>query len=242
MYSNLEMRLLGHFSGDPLLMETFLNDEDAHGGTAVNMFSLDCTAGEAKSKYPHLRQVAKTINFLLMYGGGAFTLYNTLSDQDAVDENRDPITKEKAQEYYDKYFEAYAGVANFIKNQKKFAHKHEHIYTIIGRKRRLPDINSNDYKLVGYQERLAVNSCIQGSGGDIMMMCQPKIDNDPRLKELGCRMILQVHDELVFVGKKEHIEECTKIIKDYMEHPLPKPLKLPLRVDSDWGCTYAEAK
>ena len=241
-YSNLEMRLLGHFSGDPLLMETFLNDEDAHGGTAVNMFSLDCTAGEVKHKYPHLRQIAKTINFLLMYGGGAFTLFNTLSDQGAVDENGDLITKEKAQEYYDRYFEAYAGVAEFIKNQKKFAHKHEHVYTIIGRKRRLPDINSNDYKLVGYQERLAVNSCIQGSGGDLMMVCQPKIDNDPRLKELGCRMVLQVHDELVFVGKKEHIEECTKIIKNYMEHPLPKPLKLPLKVDSDWGYTYAEAK
>ena len=194
-YSNLEMRLLGHFSGDPLLTETFLNDEDAHGGTAVNMFSLDCTAGEAKKKYPHLRQIAKTINFLLMYGGGAFTLYNTLSDQDAVDENGDPVTKEKAQEYYDRYFEAYAGVAEFIKNQKKFAHRHEQVFTVIGRKRRLPDINSNDYKIVGYQERLSVNSCIQGSGGDIMMVCQPKIDNDPRLKELGCRMILQVHDK-----------------------------------------------
>lgn len=200
LYSNLEMRLLAHFSQDPYLVETFINDEDAHGATAVNMFQLECSAGEAKKKYPSLRQISKTINFLLMYGGGAFTLFNTLSNEDAVDENGDPITKEKAQEYYDRYFEAYAGVAEFIKNQKKFAHRHEQVFSLIGRKRRLPEINSNDYKIVGYQERLSVNSAIQGSGGDIMMLCQPKIDNDTRLQELGCSMRLQVHDRLICRG------------------------------------------
>lgn len=241
-YSNLEMRLLAHFSQDPYLMETFVQDHDAHGSTAVNMFQLDCEADKAKKKYPTLRQIAKTINFLLMYGGGAFTLYNTLSDQEAVDENGDPVTKEKAQEYYDKYFETYAGVAEFIKNQKKFAHRHGMVFSLIGRKRRLPDINSNDYKLVGYQERLSVNSCIQGSGGDIMMMCQPKIDNNKRLKELGCTMRLQVHDELVFVCPEKNAEEAITIIKDLMENPLPKPLNIPLRVDSDTGKSYAEAK
>ena len=236
------MRLLAHFSGDPYLMDTFMHDHDAHGSTAVNMFQLDCEPDKAKKKYPSLRQIAKTINFLLMYGGGAFTLYNTLSDEDAVDENGDDITKEKAQEYYDKYFETYAGVADFIKNQKKFAHRHEMIYTLIGRKGRLPDINSNDYKVSGYQERLSVNRCIQGSGGDIMMMCQPKIESNKRLAEMNCTMRLQVHDELVFVCPEKHAEEAIAIIKDIMEHPLPKPLKIPLRVDSDMGKTYAEAK
>lgn len=194
-YSNLEMRILAHFSQDPYLIETFEQDMDAHGATAVNMFQLDCEADEAKKLYPELRQIAKTINFLLMYGGSAFTLYNTLSDQDAVDENGDPVTKDKAQEYYDKYFEAYSGVAGFIRNQRKFAHRHEKVFTVIGRKRRLPDINSSNYKIVGYQERLSVNASIQGSAGDLMMLCQPKIDNHPRLKELGCRMVLQVHDK-----------------------------------------------
>ena len=177
-----------------------------------------------------------------MYGGGAFTLYNTLSDQEAVDENGEPVTKEKAQEYYDLYFEKYAGVAEFIKNQKKFAHRHEMVFSVIGRKRRLPDINSSDYKISGYQERLSVNSCIQGSAGDLMMLCQPKIDRHPRLKELGCTMRLQVHDELVFVCPKEHSEEAIGIIKDLMENPLPKPLNIPLRVDADTGNSYAEAK
>lgn len=177
-----------------------------------------------------------------MYGGSAFTLHNTLVEQEAKDENGDPITKEKAQEYYDTYFEAYAGVAEFIKNQKKYAHRHEKVFTLIGRKRRLPDINSNDHKMSSYCERLSVNSAIQGSGGDIMMMCQPKIDNDERLQEMNCRMILQVHDELVFVCPKKHEKEATAIIKHYMENALPKPLNVPLRVDSDFGESYASAK
>lgn len=177
-----------------------------------------------------------------MYGGGASTLYNTLSGEGALDENGDPITKEKAQEYYDKYFEAYEGVADFIKTQKKFAHRYEMVYTIIGRKRRLPDINGKDFKTVAYLERLSVNACIQGSGADIMMMCQPKIDANERLKELGCTMRLQVHDELIFVCPDENVEEAIGIIKELMEHPLPKPLNIPLRVDSDFGKSYAEAK
>ena len=241
-FSNLEMRLLAHFSEDPYLMETFIEDHDAHGATAVNMFALDCEPDQAKKKYKPLRQIAKTLNFLLMYGGSAGTLFNTLDGEDAVDENGDPITKEKAQEYYDKYFEAYSGVADFIKNQKRFAHKHGCVYSVLGRKRRLHDINSHDYRTVAYQERLSVNSAIQGSGGDIMMMCQPKIENDPRLIEMGCTMRLQVHDEVVLNCPDEHLEEATKIVKNYMEHALPKELNIPLRVDSDTGKSYAEAK
>lgn len=241
-FSNLEMRLLTHYSEDPYLIDTFVHDHDSHGATAVNMFALDCEPDQAKKKYKPLRQIAKTINFLLMYGGSATTLYNTLSKEDAVDENGDPITKEKAQEYYDKYFEAYSGVANFIRDQKKFAHKHNCVYSILGRKRRLHNINSRDFGLVSYEERLSVNSAIQGSGGDIMMMCQPKIEADKRLAELGCTQRLQVHDELVFNCPKKNVEEAIKIIKSYMEHPLPKELKIPLRVDADAGRTYADAK
>jgi DNA polymerase-1 len=241
-FSNLEMRLLAHFSKDPLLLKTFHNDEDAHGGTAVNMFQLPCTAKEAKKLYPHLRQIAKTINFLLMYGGGATTLYDTLAEEDAVDENGDPITKAKAQEYYDMYFEAYKGVKSFIGDQKRYAHKHELIYTLIARKRRLPGINGKDYKTVSYLERLSVNGCIQGSGADIMMMCQPVIEFCDELAKLGCTMRLQVHDELVFNCPDKNIDKAIAIIKNFMEHPLPKELNVPLRADADSGKSYAEAK
>lgn len=236
------MRLLTHYSEDKYLIDTFEHDHDSHGATAVNMFALDCEPDQAKKKYKPLRQIAKTINFLLMYGGSALTLYNTLSKEGAEDENGDPITKEKAQEYYDKYFEAYSGVADFIKNQKKFAHRHECVYTILGRKRRLHNINSKDFRMSAYEERLSVNSAIQGSGGDIMMMCQPKLEADKRLAELNCKQVLQVHDELVFNCPKKNVEEAIPIIKSYMEHPLPKELKIPLRVDADYGRTYADAK
>lgn len=241
-FSNLEMRLLAHFSEDKYLMETFIEEHDAHGATAVNMFALDCEPDQAKKKYKPLRQIAKTLNFLLMYGGSAITLFNTLDAEDAVDEDGNPITKEKAQVYYDKYFEAYSGVAEFIKNQKRFAHKHGCVYTVLGRKRRLHNINSSDFRTVAYEERLSVNSAIQGSGGDIMMMCQPKIENDPRLKEIGCNMRLQVHDEVVLNCPDEHLEEAIKIVKNYMEHSLPRELNIPLRADYDTGKTYADAK
>ena len=177
-----------------------------------------------------------------MYGGGKRTLYETLSDEDAVDENGDPVTLEKAGEYYDKYFEAYSGVSDFIKEQKKYAHKYEEVFTLIGRKRRLPDINCNNFATVAYEERLSVNAPIQGSGADIMMCVQPVVEACKRLKELNCTMRLQVHDELVFNCPDENVEEATKIIKDFMEHPLPKPLNVPLRADADSGKSYSEAK
>lgn len=169
-------------------------------------------------------------------------LYIELSGEDALDENGDPITKEKAQEYFDKYFDAYKGVADFIKNQKKFAHRHEVVYTLIGRKRRLAGINSGNFKDVGYWERISVNAPIQGSGADIMLMCQPAIDNAVKLKKLGCTMRLQIHDELVFNCPKKHVDEAIDIIKSYMEHPLKQELNVPLRVDCDFGHSYAQAK
>lgn len=242
LFSNLEMRLLAHFSQDPNLIETFTADHDAHGATAVNMFNLDCTADEAKKMYKSLRQIAKTLNFMLMYGGSPNTLYEKLREEGALDEEGNPITKEKAREYYDKYFDAYQGVKKFINNQHKKGHKYEVIYTLIGRKRRLEGINGKDYRMIGYWERLSVNACIQGSGADIMIVAQPRIENNQRLKELNCSMILQVHDELVFNCPDENLEEAISIIKEIMEHPLPKPLNIPLRVDSDTGKSYAEAK
>lgn len=177
-----------------------------------------------------------------MYGGSARTLFNNLKKEDAVDENGDPITLEKATEYYDMYFTTYKGVAEFIRNQKRYAHKHGLVYTLIGRKRRLHNINSSDFGTVAYEERLSVNSAIQGSGGDIMMMCQPAIERDEELKKLNCTMRLQVHDELVFNCPDENIEKAIPIIKSYMEHALPKELRIPLRVDSDFGKSYADAK
>lgn len=254
-YHNLEMVCLTHFSGDKNLSEMFANDDDAHGSTAVNMFGLDCTPVECKKMYPHLRQAAKTINFMLMYGGGAGKLYESLKSdhyspldlgaKEYLEQYHCKSGKDVAQAFIDKYFESYSGVAHFIQSQKRYAHRHGCVYTILGRKRRLPDINSPDGALSSYSERLAVNASIQGTAGDITINAQIRIAKDERLKELGAEMIIQVHDELVFECPEENVEEAITIIKHYMEHPFgddPKKQVKYLRADSDFGDTYQDAK
>lgn len=254
-YHNLEMVCLTHFSGDKNLSEMFANDDDAHGSTAVNMFSLPCTPTEAKKQYPHLRQAAKTINFLLMYGGGANLLYENLrsdhyspldlGDKQYLEQYHCRNGKEVAQAFIDKYFESYSGVAKFIQSQKKYAHRNKYVYTILGRKRRLPDINSSDGAVSSYCERLAVNSAIQGTAGDITINAQIRIADEKRLEELGAKMIIQVHDELVFECPEENCEEAIQIIKHLMEHPFgedPRKQVKYLRADYDLGDSYQEAK
>lgn len=254
-YHNLEMVCLTHFSGDKNLSEMFANDDDAHGSTAVNMFGLDCTPVECKKKYPHLRQAAKTINFLLMYGGGASLLYENLKgdhyspldlgDPEYLKQYHCSNGVQVAQAFIDKYFDSYSGVAKFIQSQKKFAHRNKYVYTILGRKRRLPDINSKDGKVSSYAERLSVNSAIQGTAGDITINAQLRVAKEERLKELGCKMLIQVHDELVFECPEENVEEAISIIKYDMEHPFgddPKKIVKYLRADSGFGNSYQEAK
>lgn len=253
-FSNLEMRVLAHFSEDKNLLEMFANDSDTHGSTAVNMFELDCTPEEVKKKYPHLRQAAKVINFLLMYGGGAFTLYNNLKDDpwNPIDLGDKSYTEaygvktgeEVAQIYIDKYFNTYSGVSDFIKQQKRFAHKYGYVLTLLRRKRRLPDIGSRDFKQVAYCERLAVNASVQGSAADITGSAQNLVDNDPWYEEHGVLMIVQVHDELVFECPEQYVDECIARTKAYMEHPFGEKveLNLKMRADFDSGWSYQEAK
>lgn len=253
-FSNLEMRVLTHFSEDKNLLKMFLNDEDSHGSTAVNMFELPCDPSEVKKLYPHLRQAAKILNFLLMYGGGAFTLYNSLKsdhynpidlgDKSYLDTYKVKTGEDVAQIYIDKYFTSYAGVSKFIKDQKRYAHKHGFVYTLLKRKRRLPDINSSDYKMVAYCERLSVNSAVQGSAADITMSAQNRINAEPWFDDHRVKMLIQVHDELVFECPEEYVEECITRVKALMEHPFGDKveLNLPLRADADFGSSYQEAK
>ena len=253
-FSNLEMRVLTHFSEDKNLLRMFLNDEDSHGSTAVNMFELPCEPGEVKKLYPHLRQAAKILNFLLMYGGGAYTLYNSLKDdhfnpidlgdKSYLDTYKVKTGEDVAQIYIDKYFSSYSGVSKFIKDQKRFAHRHGYVYTLLKRKRRLPDINGNDFKTVAYCERLAVNSAVQGSAADITMSAQNRINAEPWFSEHRINMLIQVHDELVFECPEEYVEECITRVKALMEHPFGDKveLNLPLRADADFGDSYQEAK
>lgn len=257
-YSNLEMRVLTHFSEDENLLEMFLNKHDSHGSTAVNMFGLDCTPDECKKKYPVQRQVGKVLNFLLAYGGGASALCELLGNYD-VNLNDEQYLKaegckngvEVAQKYIDRYFDSYTGVAQFIKDQKKFAHRNGYVQTLIGRHRRLPHLlirnpSGKDFKQISYEERLAVNSAIQGSAGDITINAQNRVETSEKLKELHCYMLIQIHDELVFECPEENVDKAIPIISQFMSHPFgdkkSQELILPLDCEADSGDSYQEAK
>lgn len=158
---------------------------------------------------------------------------------------------EVAQKYIDRYFESYTGVAQFIKDQKKFAHRNGYVQTLIGRHRRLPHLlirnpSGKDFKQISYEERLAVNSAIQGSAGDITINAQNRVEFDERLKELHCYMLIQIHDELVFECPEENCEEAISIIRHFMSHPFgdkkSQELILPLDCEYDVGNSYQEAK
>lgn len=253
-YNNLEMRVLAHYSKDPNLMEMFLTGSDTHSSTAVNMFELDCDISEVKKKYPHLRQAAKTINFLLMYGGGAQTLYTKLKEDpwSPIDLGGEEYLEQYhvkdglgvAQIYIDKYFDTYKGVTDFMTKQKRFAHKNEYVMTLLRRKRRLPDINGHDFKSKSYCERLSVNACIQGSAADITMSGQNRIKADDWFRENGVSMLLQVHDELVFETPDYLVDESIERAKRYMEHPFGDnvELNLPMLTAFDSGDSYQDAK
>lgn len=257
-YSNLEIRCTAHLSGDPLLLDMFAHGKDIHGTTAINMFELtDCDDKSVKQKHPDLRQAAKVLNFLLIYGGSASALYDSLKyDRSAPIDlgDKEHLAKYKkfgvkngvdvAQVYIDKYFDSYKGVAQMIRENKKFARKHGFVYTIIKRKRRLEGINSSDNKIRSYCERLATNARVQGTASDIVSSAQVRLENDPWFEEHRCYMLVQVHDEVVYECPEEYVEEAEERIKAIMAKPFGEnvSLKVELKADSDSGSSYNDAK
>lgn len=257
-YSNLEIRCTAHLSGDPLLLDMFAHGKDIHGTTAINMFELtDCDDKSVKQKHPDLRQAAKVLNFLLIYGGSASALYDSLKyDRSAPIDlgDKEHLAKYKkfgvkngvdvAQVYIDKYFDSYKGVAQMIRENKKFARKHGFVYTLIKRKRRLEGINSSDNKIRSYCERLATNARVQGTASDIVSSAQVRLENDPWFEEHRCYMLVQVHDEVVYECPEEYVEEAEERIKAIMAKPFGEnvSLKVELKSDSDSGDSYNEAK
>ena len=257
-YSNLEIRCTAHLSGDPLLLDMFAHGKDIHGTTAINMFELtDCDDKSVKQKHPDLRQAAKILNFLLIYGGSASALYDSLRyDRGTPIDlgDKEHLAKYKkygvkngvdvAQVYIDKYFDSYKGVAQMIRENKKFARKHGFVYTIIKRKRRLEGINSSDNKIRSYCERLATNARVQGTASDIVSSAQVRLENDPWFEEHRCHMLIQVHDECVYECPEEYVEEAEERIKAIMAKPFGEnvSLKVELKADSDSGDSYNDAK
>lgn len=212
-YSQIELRLLAHFSEEPTLVDAFLKDEDIHTQTAISIFG---TSDSEK------RRVAKSINFGLIYGMG----YKKLSEELAIKPN-------EAKEYIEKYFEHFSGLYEFFENVKKDARKNGYIKTILGRKRIFTYENANAMELASY-DRESVNSILQGSAADIiktaMLQILPLLDDDKK-------MLLQIHDELIFEVRDDMIDDFSNKIKQIMENvfKLKIPLKTSLSIAKNWG-------
>lgn len=175
-----------HFTQDENLIRLFNDKLDGHGLIATIIFDhlKDVHPNDVKKKYPHERQISKGVGFAMDYGGTSFAVSRNLG-----------ISKEEAQVYIDKYFEGFGGLAEWATKQKQFGRKFGYVLTILGHKRHLSGIRSEDMKIRSYYERLCLNSPIQGSAADVAIRAQLAIDNDPVLRALGCTMRIQVHDK-----------------------------------------------
>jgi DNA polymerase-1 len=222
-YSQIELRLLAHLSKDPALIEAFLNDEDIHLRTASIVLGVPLE--EVTSE---MRSQAKAVNFGVIYGQTAYGLSQSLG-----------IPQHEAQHFIDGYFGKYNGVRDYIEEVKKAAHKDGYVETMFHRRRTLPDINSRNKMKVMNSERLAINTPIQGTAADLIKLAMINIDHSLSEKNSPARMIMQVHDELVFEVPVEHSEEVRELVVDGMENVMK--LDVPLRVSTGVGSNWQEA-
>ena len=216
-YSQIELRILAHLCRDKLLMESFINDEDVHERTAREIF------GEIGAQ--SMRAAAKAVNFGIIYGQTGFGLAGQLG-----------ISRGEAQDYITSYFARYSGVKEFIEKTKAEAHRKGYVETMAGRRRPLPDINSSNRNLREMAERMAVNTVVQGSAADLMKKAM--IGIDAMLENKKAKMLLQVHDELIFETPKTEQEKIEKGVKKVME--TAERLSVPLKVTVTSGRNWSE--
>ncbi len=219
-YSQIELRLLAHLSGDPDLIQAFREEEDLHIRTASELFDLP------KEKVTKAqREIAKRVNYATIYGVSAFRLSKELG-----------IPQKEAQQYLDKYFAKYERVKEFIEEKIKEAETCGYATTILNRRRFLPHITSRDHNLRSYDQRNAINTPIQGSAADLMKLAMLRIHEKIKSGELKADMLLQIHDELLFELDSEEVARAAPLIKETMEHvmELRVPLKVDIKVGGNW--------
>jgi DNA polymerase-1 len=219
-YSQIELRLLAHFSKDPLLVEAYRRGDDIHTLTASQVFGVP-----PLMVTPDHRRQAKVVNFGIVYGLSAFGLSQNLG-----------IEPGEAKQFINAYFERYGGVRAFIDRTLDEARREGKVKTLFGRVRPIPDINSKNANLRGFAERTAVNTPLQGTAADLIKIAMIRIDTALRERGLKSRMTLQVHDELVFEVPEAEIEVMRTLVREQMEkvHPLTVPLLVEIGVGSNW--------
>ncbi len=222
-YSQVELRILAHFSGDESLLEAFRAGDDIHRRTAAGVLGI-----EPADVTPDQRARAKAINFGIIYGSTAFGIANQLG-----------IASAEAQETIDAYFARYAGVRRFLDEVVAQAKDQGFVRTLLGRRRYLPDLSSRNRVLRNAAERMAVNTVIQGTAADLMKRAMVDVDRALQDARLGARMILQVHDELVFEAPEASLEALGALARQGMEGA--GKLRVPLRVELGTGRNWREA-
>jgi DNA polymerase-1 len=223
-YSQIELRVLAHLSGDEGLIDTFLHDHDIHQETASRVFA------DSSTLFPEeQRRRAKIINFSIIYGATAYSLARELGASNA-----------EAQSFIDLYYEKYPKVREYLEQSVQEAHENGMSKTLFGRKRPVPELRHTDRASQQFGRRIALNTPIQGTAADLMKKAMIDIWQDIKKQGLGAKMILQVHDELVFEVPKSEVEKTETLVKERMEKVFA--LRIPLKVHLGWGANWAEAK
>lgn len=223
-YSQIELRLLAHLSGDEHLVRAFNEGEDFHAETAARVFGVPVS-----ELTPDLRSRAKAVNFGIVYGQQAYGLSQSLH-----------ISMAEARDMIDRYYEAYPGVRTFLDNVVARAKQTGYAETMYGRRRHIPELKAKNPQLRGFGERTAMNHPMQGTAADIIKIAMARVSR--RLEEEGfaAHMILQVHDELDFECPTDEVERLTTMVRDVMEHVVD--LRVPLIAEASTGITWADAK
>ena len=223
-YSQIELRVLAHCSGDQQLIEAYREEKDIHRITASQVFH---TPFDQVTDLQ--RRNAKAVNFGIVYGISSFGLSQDLS-----------ITRKEAAQYIEQYFKTYPGIKVFLDNAVAQAKEKGYVTTLFGRRRPVPELSSSNFAQRSFGERVAMNSPIQGTAADIMKIAMIGVERQLKERGMRSRLVLQVHDELLVEAWEPEVEEVRKILKDEMEHAAS--LEVPLEVDMHTGMSWYEAK
>ncbi|PKK83549.1 MAG: DNA polymerase I [candidate division Zixibacteria bacterium HGW-Zixibacteria-1] len=221
-YSQIELRILAHFSDDKTLIQAFKNNEDIHARTAAEVYGVDM-----KKVTPEMRRAAKTANFAVIYGVSAYGL-SMQSELDVA----------QSKEFIETYFSRYPGIKKYMEETKQFARDNGYVTTLFNRIRYLPEINAKNFQVRQFAERTAINTPIQGTAADMIKLAM--IDIYGKISGMKSKMILQVHDELIFDAHKDEIDKLRNIVRDGMEKAVS--LKVPIVADMGVGDNWLEAK
>lgn len=224
-YSQIELRIVAAISADANMCEAFRNGTDIHTATAARVYNVD-----EKEVTKEMRYKAKSVNFGIIYGQGAFGLADNLG-----------ISRTEAKQIIDNYKREFPGIQRYMDDTINFAREHGYVQTLMGRKRWLRDINSANFTVRGFAERNAINSPIQGTAADMIKLAMQKVHAAMKKEKMQSRMLLQVHDELVFDALKTEINELIPLVLEGMQSALPLPEKVPVIAECGQGLNWLEA-